>query len=297
MRDKIFTYYQNFMIFFTFLLFWFGIQFGEIVEDSFAFFLVITIGILHGANDLLILSKRNFASNKNVNKNLLIYLFMIGLCVLLFFLNSFLAIIIFIIISAFHFGEEHFSEKIKQNSIESYFYFFVYGLIVFAMLFYNSEIQLKEIMIDLVGVSFSPFLVKLILLISGLLFLLMSIYFYFKKQISIKTIMKELFYLMFLFLVFKTTSLIFGFAIYFILWHSLPSILHQVLFLSGEVNKQTILKFIKKALLFWVISAVGILLLYFLTPSLKLFSSSLFAVLFAVTAPHMWVMSSMKTNG
>ena len=297
MRDEIFTYYQNFMIFFTFLLFWFGIQFGEIVEDSFAFFLVITIGILHGANDLLILSKRNFASNKNVNKNLLIYLFMIGLCVLLFFLNSFLAIIIFIIISAFHFGEEHFSEKIKQNSIESYFYFFVYGLIVFAMLFYNSEIQLKEIMIDLVGVSFSPFLVKLILLISGLLFLLMSIYFYFKKQISIKTIMKELFYLMFLFLVFKTTSLIFGFAIYFILWHSLPSILHQVLFLSGEVNKQTILKFIKKALLFWVISAVGILLLYFLTPSLKLFSSSLFAVLFAVTAPHMWVMSSMKTNG
>ena len=297
MRDEIFTYYQNFMIFFTFLLFWFGIQFGEIVEDSFAFFLVITIGILHGANDLLILSKRNFASNKNVNKNLLIYLFMIGLCVLLFFLNSFLSIIIFIIISAFHFGEEHFSEKIKQNSIESYFYFFVYGLIVFAMLFYNSEIQLKEIMIDLVGVSFSPFLVKLILLISGLLFLLMSIYFYFKKQISIKTIMKELFYLIFLFLVFKTTSLIFGFAIYFILWHSLPSILHQVLFLSGEVNKQTILKFIKKALLFWVISAVGILLLYFLTPSLKLFSSSLFAVLFAVTAPHMWVMSSMKTNG
>ncbi|MEN8777098.1 MAG: Brp/Blh family beta-carotene 15,15'-dioxygenase [Polaribacter sp.] len=297
MRDEIFTHYQNFMIFFTFLLFWFGIQFGEIVEDSFAFFLVITIGILHGANDLLILSKRNFASNKNVNKNLLIYLFMIGLCVLLFFLNSFLAIIIFIIISAFHFGEEHFSEKIKQNSIESYFYFFVYGLIVFAMLFYNSEIQLKEIMIDLVGVSFSPFLVKLILLISGLLFLLMSIYFYFKKQISIKTIMKELFYLMFLFLVFKTTSLIFGFAIYFILWHSLPSILHQVLFLSGEVNKQTILKFIKKALLFWVISAVGILLLYFLTPSLKLFSSSLFAVLFAVTAPHMWVMSSIKTNG
>lgn len=297
MRDKIFTYYQNFMIFFTFLLFWFGIQFGEIVEDSFAFFLVITIGILHGANDLLILSKRNFASNKNVNKNLLIYLFMIGLCVLLFFLNSFLAIIIFIIISAFHFGEEHFSEKIKQNSIESYFYFFVYGLIVFAMLFYNSEIQLKEIMIDLVGVSFSPFFVKLILFISGLLFLLMSIYFYFKKQISLKTIMKELFYLMFLFLVFKTTSLIFGFAIYFILWHSLPSILHQVLFLSGEVNKQTILKFIKKALLFWVISAVGILLLYYLTPSLKLFSSSLFAVLFAVTAPHMWVMSSMKTNG
>ena len=95
---------------------------------------------------------------------------------------------------------------------------------------------------------------------------------------------------------FKTTSLIFGFAIYFILWHSLPSIVHQILFLSGEVTKFTILKFVKKALLFWVVSACGILLLYFLTPNLKLFSSSLFAVLFAVTAPHMWVMSVMKSN-
>ena len=296
MKDEIFTYYQNFMIFFTFLLFWFGIQFGEIVEDSFAFFLVITIGILHGANDLLILSKRNFSSKKNVNKNLLIYLFMITLCVILFFLNSFLAIITFIIISAFHFGEEHFSEKIKQNGIERYFYFFIYGLIVFGMLFYNSEIQLKEIMIDLVGISFSPYLVKVILLISILLFLLMSVYFFLKKQTSLKIVVREIFYLMFLFLVFKTTSLIYGFAIYFILWHSLPSILHQVLYLSGEVNKQTVLKFVRKALLFWVISAIGILLLYFLTPSLKFFSSSLFAVLFAVTAPHMWVMSTMKST-
>ena len=49
--------YQNFKIFFTFLLFWFSIQFGEVVEDIVAYFLVITLGILHGANDLLIIDR------------------------------------------------------------------------------------------------------------------------------------------------------------------------------------------------------------------------------------------------
>jgi len=296
MRDNIFEYYQNFMIFFTFLLFWLGIQFGEIVEDSIAFFLVITIGVLHGANDLLILSKRDLSKKKKFYKNLLIYLILITLCIILFFLHAFCAIIIFIIISAFHFGEEHFSEKIKRKSILNYFYYFVYGLIVFGMLFYNSELQLKAIMIDLVGVSFSSFEVKVTLLISASLFLLLSIYFLFKNYISSNILIKEIFYLMFLFLVFKTTSLIFGFAIYFILWHSVPSILNQVLFLSGEVTKFTIINFVKKALFYWILSALGIFLLYYFTPDLKLFSSSLFAVLFAVTAPHMWVMSRMKSS-
>ena len=296
MRDEIFTYYQNFMIFFTFLLFWFGIQFGEIVEDSIAFFLVITLGILHGANDLLILSKKDFTGKNKFSKNLFIYLILIALCVFLFFLHPYLAIIIFIAISAFHFGEEHFSKKIKQNSLTNNIYYFIYGLVVFGMLFYNSKDQLKRIMVDLVGISIPLYIIKIGLLISILLFLIFNVYFFIKNSITLKVIIKEIFYLMFLFLVFKTTSLIFGFAIYFILWHSLPSILHQVLFLSGEVTKITILQFVKKALLFWAISALGILLLYYFTPDLKLFSSSLFAVLFAVTAPHMWVMSVMKSS-
>ena len=296
MRDEIFTYYQNFMIFFTFLLFWFGIQFGEIVEDSIAFFLVITIGILHGANDLLILSKKDFADQKIFSKNLLIYLVLIILCVFLFFLHPFFTIIIFIVISAFHFGEEHFSDKIKQNGILNNLYYSNYGIIVFGMLFYNSQNQLENIMIDLVGTSIPFHVIKVGLVLNLCLFFILNVYYAFKNWMPLKVIIKEILYLMFLFLVFKTTSLIFGFAIYFILWHSLPSILHQVLFLSGEVTKLTILKFVKKALLFWVISAFGILLLYFFTPNLKLFSSSLFAVLFAVTAPHMWVMSVMKSN-
>ena len=65
--------YQNFKIYFTFFLFWLSIQFEKPIEDSIAFVLVITIGIVHGANDLLIISLKE--TNKNVYRNnLFIYL-------------------------------------------------------------------------------------------------------------------------------------------------------------------------------------------------------------------------------
>lgn len=296
MRHDIFINYQNFKIFFTFLLFWMGIQFGSIVEDSIAFFLVITIGILHGANDLLVLSKHNSTKRTLLSKNFLIYLILMLLCVMFFFLDAFLAIIMFLIISSFHFGEEHFSEIFKQNSIFKYLYFLNYGLVIFGMLFYNSPVELKSIMIDLVGFSFNTLWIDTSLIITTLLFVILSLYYVFRKVITIKVVLKETLFLVFLFLVFKTTSLIFGFAIYFILWHSIPSIIHQVLFLSGSFTKKTMTRFVKKAILYWLISAVGIILLYVLTPNIELFSSSLFAVLFAVTAPHMWVMSKMKVS-
>jgi Brp/Blh family beta-carotene 15,15'-monooxygenase len=100
--------------------------------------------------------------------------------------------------------------------------------------------------------------------------------------------------LLLLFLVFKTSSLILGFAIYFIFWHSIPSIIHQIEFISGNLNKKNILFYVKKAMIYWVISIAGLLILYQLVPQIKLFATVVFVILFAVTAPHTWVMHKMK---
>ncbi|MFQ3306224.1 MAG: hypothetical protein ACI9K4_001290, partial [Polaribacter sp.] len=81
--------YQNIMLLFTFFLLWVSIQFGEVVEDFLAYIMVISVGILHGANDLFILSikdkkdkkdKKN-KKDKKLIRNLLIYLGIILLCV------------------------------------------------------------------------------------------------------------------------------------------------------------------------------------------------------------------------
>jgi len=81
--------YENFMLFFTFFLFWVSIQFGEVVEDFLAYIMVISVGILHGANDLLILSTKD-QKDKKLIKNLLIYIGIILLCVVIYLLSSFL---------------------------------------------------------------------------------------------------------------------------------------------------------------------------------------------------------------
>lgn len=293
MRGYFINYYQNFKIFFTFLLIWVSVQFGNIVEDYIGYILVITIGILHGANDLLILSIKEKVKILN-KKNLLIYLMIVTFCCFLFFIEPFFTIILFILISSYHFGEEHFSTSIKLNPFFNSIYFMSYGLFLFSILFIFTMEDVKIIMIELTGVSFTEKIIKISLISSGILFLSLNFYLLLKKKLGVFVLFKEIFYLLLISLVFRASSLILGFAIYFILWHSLPSIICQIEFISGDFSKKNILYYIKKASLFWIISLFGLFILYLIFHDTKVINSLIFVILFAVTAPHIWVMYKMK---
>jgi Brp/Blh family beta-carotene 15,15'-monooxygenase len=285
--------YQNFMIFFTVFLFWISIQFGEVVEDFLAYILVISIGIIHGANDLLILSVKD-KKNKSFIKNLIIYISIIILCVVTFAFSPFMAILLFVLLSAYHFGEEHLGHKIMMNSVFNSVYFLAYGLFIFALLFYQSLADVDKIMVELTGTSFTKLQVEVTLIACAILLFVGSFYLVVIKKRDLKMYLKEVFYLVLLFLVFNTSSLILGFAIYFIFWHSIPSIIHQVEFISGNLNKKNIYFYVKKAMIYWGISIFGLVLLYQLVPQIELFATVVFVILFAVTAPHTWVMHKMK---
>lgn len=285
--------YQNFKIFFTFLLLWFSVQFGDFIEDVVAYFLVITLGILHGANDLLIISK-NDKRKQQFYKNLSIYITIIVICLLIYLFKPMLAILLFIIISAYHFGEEHLSELVDISKYFNFFYYISYGGLIFSIIFFNSLNDVNQILDQLVGGSFTKNQITFSLSFSLLIFLLTNSYLLIAKKIDAKQLLKELFYLLLLSLVFKSTSLILGFAIYFILWHSLPSIIHQVVFISGNFSKKSIWFYIKQAFIYWVISILSMLILYIFIPQLEQFSIVVFVILFAVTAPHVWVMHRMK---
>lgn len=285
--------YQDFMIFFTFFLFWISIQFGEVVEDYLAYIMVVSIGILHGANDLLILSTKE-KMDKTFRKNLVIYVSIIILCVCIYLFSPFIAILLFVLLSSYHFGEEHLGETIKLNFLFNAVYFLAYGLFIFSLLFYQSIFDVDEIMIELTGATFTKFQIETTLLTSAVFLFIGSLYLVLAKKNKVEIFVKEFFYLLLLFLVFKTSSLILGFAIYFIFWHSIPSIIHQIEFISGNLNKKNILFYVKKAMIYWVISIAGLLILYQLVPQIKLFATVVFVILFAVTAPHTWVMHKMK---
>jgi|TARA_B110000090_G_scaffold13060_1_gene13020 Brp/Blh family beta-carotene 15,15'-monooxygenase len=285
--------YQNFMLYFTFFLLWVSIQFGEVVEDFIAYIMVVSIGILHGANDLLILSKKN-KGRKTFIKNLIIYLGIICVCLLIYFYSPFVAILLFVFLSAYHFGEEHLGALIAVNPVFDFLYFLGYGMFIFALLFYQSISGVDAVMLELTGAIFTTQQIEATLIASAICLFAGSVYLVVSKRNVLEFFIKESFYLLLLFLVFKTSSLILGFAIYFILWHSIPSIIHQIEFISGNLNKASFLFYVKKALIYWILSVVGLLFLYQIVPAVELFSTVIFTILFAVTAPHTWVMYKMK---
>lgn len=280
------------MIFFTFLLFWIGIQFGQIVEDSIAYLLVVSFGIVHGANDLVILKKKE-NDNPKFLKSVLGYLFLIVFCLVSFFMSPFTSLILFIILSAFHFGEQHLENKLRGTQLIKSSIYILYGSIIFLMIFALNAKEVNAIVYDITGSYFSKKIIDITLLCVSFLLIMLFVYEYsIKKSIKIN-IAKELFYILLLYLVFSSTSLIFGFAIYFILWHSVPSIIDQTKYLSGILNKRSFSNYFKTASIIWLISVLGLFSAYYFFEK-NLFSSIIFILLFSVTAPHVWVMYRMK---
>lgn len=280
------------MIFFTFLLFWTSIQFGQIIEDSIAYVIVLSIGIIHGSNDFTILRKQK-SNTTSFLKSTGFYLFLITMCILSYITHPYISFLFFILLSSYHFGEQHLEEKVFGSKIFKSILYIAYGMLIFSLIFIENLSDVDNIMKNLTGNSIPNDWIN-IMFFSSLSLLIVLFIYHFTRKIKPKIqIVRELFYLLLLFLVFKTSSLILGFAIYFVLWHSIPSILDQTKFLSGDYSFQTILEYFKTAFIYWLISILGLVVAYYFLDESQ-FSSIIFIVLFAVTAPHVWVMSRMK---
>lgn len=286
------VHYQDFKIFFTFLLFWTSIQFGQIIEDSIAYVIVLSIGIIHGSNDFTILRKQK-SNTTSFLKSTGFYLFLIIMCILSYITHPYISFLFFILLSSYHFGEQHLEEKVFGSKIFKSILYIAYGMLIFSLIFIENLSDVDNIMKNLTGNSIPNDWIN-IMFFSSLSLLIVLFIYHFTRKIKPKIqIVRELFYLLLLFLVFKTSSLILGFAIYFVLWHSIPSILDQTKFLSGDYSFQTILEYFKTAFIYWLISILGLVVAYYFLDESQ-FSSIIFIVLFAVTAPHVWVMSRMK---
>ena len=282
------------MIFFTFLFFWISIQFGQIVEDSIAYGMVLSLGVIHGANDLVILRKQHQA-NTQFLKSVAGYGMFILLCVLSFLIDPYISLILFIVLSAYHFGEQHLEKKLFGPLWLKSCIYLLYGVIIFFLLFIENMNDVDQIVNDLSSKYFSLNMILALLIGSSILLILAFLYSYYKKyQLKINWV-KEVFYLGVLYLVFKTSSLMLGFAIYFIFWHSIPSIIDQTKYLSGTSSKYSLISYFKTAGIIWIISILSLVLAYFYEGK-ELFSSIIFLILFAVTAPHVWVMYRMKKS-
>jgi Brp/Blh family beta-carotene 15,15'-monooxygenase len=116
--------YKSFTIVATFLSLWISIFFSVEIERFLAFILILSFGILHGANDLKLVERKYVNIHKIFFvKILTTYIGFILIAGGLFYFLPSITLLLFILFSAYHFGEEHLSAKLNKNSLLSKFIF------------------------------------------------------------------------------------------------------------------------------------------------------------------------------
>jgi Brp/Blh family beta-carotene 15,15'-monooxygenase len=262
------------------------------------FSLILTFGILHGGNDIIIaknilLQKRDYS----FLQILIFYILIIIVSALLFYFIPFLILFLFILVSGYHFGEQQlrFLDK-EKNKIIIEVVQLLHGLIILFFLFEFHSKQVRDIIFDITSVNITPYSITYSLYSILIVFSLGYFYLLVKNKNLIKILFKELFFLLVFVIIFKVSSLIWGFTIYFILWHSLPSIFDQITFLFGDYSKINFIKYIKAASLYWIVSLIGLGAFYFFLNDIKHFNALFFVFLAAITFPHVLVIILMQNK-
>ena len=103
---------NNTSIVLSFLALWLTSFISGELEIIIGFILIFSFGILHGSNDLLLIeSLKSKNTNYSFYKTLGAYLAVVLAAVSVFYFIPMLALILFIIFSAYHFGEQHWEHQ------------------------------------------------------------------------------------------------------------------------------------------------------------------------------------------
>lgn len=289
---------NKFGIVISFFSLWINTKFSADYQQIVGFVVIFLFGILHGSNDIALYNKiDNADSSISLNKVLLYYTSVVLLGVLLFYSIPIVALLLFIIFSGFHFGEQHW-EHLKEKGSENAILLFqtLYGLFIFSLLFYFHAPEVKITVSQIIHTSIDFISFGWTTIIIGLALLISTIYINHRLENFKKYIIVNIFYLIVFAIVFKTADLIWAFAIYFVVWHSIPSIKTQINFLYGDFNFKNFGIYFKSAFPYWIISLIGIAGLYFLFKDKELFNALFFSFLAAITFPHTIIILKMQNR-
>lgn len=277
----------------TFAGLWLTSYLSDKNQLIFGFILIFTFGILHGANDLVLINQIENKKKKAFIQIITSYIIIVLLSVVLFTSLPTLALLLFIIVSGYHFGEQHWQSFIPERNLIIKLFELIYGLFILnLLLFFNSK-EVSKIISEITHISIQTYTYGVSILIIGILLIVLT-YIIAKRTNNFKeNIVEQLFYLIILCVIFKSSSLIWGFTIYFIFWHSIPSLNDQIVFLYGNYSFSNFKKYLKTAFLYWLISLFGIIVLYIVAKDIVVFDALFFSFLASITFPHAFVILKM----
>ena len=268
-----------------------------IYQDILGFILILSIGVIHGANDLLIIKKHTRKNSlKSQISYFLYYLGLVFLGFVFFYLFPSIALLSFVLVSIYHFGEQHWevsASKAEFVNVKRIYPIILHGLIFFVIVFMNNINIVNDVLLSFNTISLNYtylriLLIVLFLIYMSLLLLSKSIRGYFAD---------EFIFFILLFLLTLNSSLIFGFSIYFIFFHSVLSIKDQVKYIYGDDNSQYIKKYLISALPYFILALLFLIGSYLFIDFESLdILPIMFTFLAAITFPHVIVIEKMYSS-
>lgn len=278
------------------------------VQLQYVFFLtgIVLLGVPHGAADLLI-ATQNAADNKKEFSKPRFFLNYLSRLVVFAAVLWFFPLqgnLLFILFAAYHFGETDL-HKFNTNSVIGKLFITSYGLVILSVILLNHFQEIKPLFqLFNSGIKYA-FVINFIdshknvlMLLSGLLFLICSII-YFLTHTSNRLHRKQfLIHFLLILIILYNLPMILGFTFYFVVWHSFLSLKNIVNYLRrDEVFTAAII--IKQILIYSVLALAGIGL-FGLTGFMFINVSSIIGYIFlslaVLTAPHMQIMHNMYSS-
>ncbi len=289
--------YARFALVASFVGLWIDSFLSHSVQAVLGFALIFTFGILHGANDLQLIRHTGPSFRTHDRRRMWVYyVAFVVAAAALFYLMPGVALVLFIVASGYHFGEQHIAAHLGPAVGKGFrtLFFTLYGLLVLFLVFYFHNEEVQQIVLgithDLVPLVFFGWGLALV----GFGVAVMGVAIGVHDAAFRSVWVRELFYLGVFAILFKVSGLIWGFALYFILWHSIPSLRDQLRFLYGRTGVGEWKQYLKQALPYWGMALAGLLTSYLLLQDQLVFEPLFFSFLAAITFPHVWVILRMS---
>ena len=266
-----------------------------------ALVLIVFIGIPHGANDhLLFFNLINKSVDKNNKKSILFFASYIGLIILYvccWYLFPTFSLGLFILISIYHFGQSNlYISPINSKFVKLISIFLSGSFVLLTPIFAHIETALPVIQ----SLSKNPDILKIsedlgnkLAISAGILMIIHWVILMLSKHINFKNGLQEILNVLLLFGLFYYSPLWIGFAIYFTLWHSIPSIEDQINFFKTTRVNYNLGKYVREIFPFSLIALSGLLLAFQFSGdyiSVNQGLALLFSFIAVITLPHMIMM-------
>ena len=259
---------QPTFLFIAFLLFSFPFLSGGVeltMQSQFiiSMVLVFTISIAHGSVDNILYLKKN---NIKPLRFYIIYLILIGIYAVTWFIFPIFAIALFLLISAYHFGQSQLTDCFQKSNLVHKISYAFWGIALLSALLnikYDEVLTLLTSYSDLQVFStvFNATYIHYLHIGSTVALLLLLAYFTITKQLRSGRAFFEFFILTALNVSFAALPALLGFTLYCIFLHSLKALEDEFNFLKSQ-DKLQAWSFIKKLLPNTIISIVAPLLIF-----------------------------------